>query len=305
MKLAAARPCGARRATRAVTRLVGIAALTALMSGCVLTSVGPPSGAAPLRYRDQVFASYGVTRDIQYGSAPGRTGATEALKLDLYQPTGDTIAQRPVVIWVHGGGFSGGDKRDDEYLAAPYVKRGFVTASINYRLLSNGCSGSTLGAECTAAAVAGINDAQAAVRWFRANAATYRIDPTRIGIAGFSAGGVIATGVGLLSDQPGASGNPGFSSKVGGWVSVSGGLPDPAQYIQKTDPGGYLFSGTADGTVPYQWSVDTANALDRAGTLAVLKTQQGGGHNLPDLGLLASESSNFFSLTLNLAAAQR
>jgi acetyl esterase/lipase len=291
--------------TRVLTQLAGIAALATLMSGCLFTSVGAPGGAAPLRYRDEVFSTYGVTRDVQYGSAPGRNGVTEALKLDLYQPTGDTVAQRPVVIWVHGGGFSGGDKRDDEYLAAPYVKRGFVAASINYRLLSNGCSGSTLGAECSAAALAGINDAQAAVRWFRANAAAYRIDPTRIGIAGFSAGAVIATGVGLLSDQPGSSGNPGYSSAVGGWVSASGGLPDVAPLVQQTDAAGYLFSGTSDATVPYQWSVDTAHAIDAVGGIAVLNTKQGGGHDLPDLGLLATQSSNFFSVVLNLANAQR
>jgi predicted esterase len=74
--------------------------------------------------------------------------------------------------------------------------------------------------------------------------------------------------------------------------------------VEQSDSPGYLFSGTADPTVPYQWSVDTANALHTAGGIAVLTTQQGGGHSLPDLGLLADQSSNFFFAMLNLGAAQ-
>ena len=63
------------------------------------------------------------------------------------------------------------------------------------------------------------------MRWLRANAATYGIDPTRIGIGGESAGAITATLVGLLSEDVGTSGNPGWPSTVGGFVSVSGGVP--------------------------------------------------------------------------------
>jgi predicted esterase len=182
------------------------------------------------------------------------------------------------------------------------VHHGFVVVSINYRLLSGGCTGSNLTPECLNAAQAGINDAQAAVRWLRANAATYRIDTNRIAIEGFSAGAIIATGVGVLADQPGSSGNPGYSSKVGAWVSISGGLPG-GELVKAGDPPGYLFSGTADTTVPYQWSVDTAHALDQAGGFAVLYTEVGVGHALPDSTVLIDQSTRFYWDTLDLAHA--
>ena len=111
-------------------------------------------------------------------------------------------------------------------LANTFAKLGYVSASINYRLLATSpCSGSNVSANCITAAMAAQHDAQAAVRWFRANASTYGIDPTRIGIGGSSAGAVTAIEVGINSDDPGDSGNPGFSSKVGGFMSLSGGIP--------------------------------------------------------------------------------
>ena len=229
------------------------------------------------------------------------------MKLDLYQPTGDTIVQRPVVIWVHGGGFSGGDKRDDEYLAAPYVKRGFVAASINYRLLSNGCSGATLGPECTAAA-ARRHQRRPGRRALvpRQRRRRTGIDPTRIGIAGFSAGsGHRHRGRRCSRTSRAASGNPGYSSAVNGWVSASGGLPDVAPLVQKTDAGRLPLQRNRrpDGPLPVVGR-HRATRSTQIGGIAVLKTQQGGGHNLPDLGLLASQSANFFYVTMNLADAQ-
>ena len=73
----------------------------------------------------------------------------------------------------------------------------------------------------------------------------------------------------------------------------------------KIGPPGYLFSGTADTTVPYQWSVDTANALGQAGVFVVLNSRPGAGHSLPDLNLLAAQSANFYYRTLDQAHAQR
>jgi predicted esterase len=286
---------------RIAVRLAGVAVLASLLSGCLFTQMGPTAGPAPLRYRDDVFSDITVSHDIQYGTNPDTDNQPVALKLDLYEPTGDTAPLRPAIVEVHGGSFSGGDKADEGPVVEPLVHTGFVAVSINYRLWPSGtCNANTIATACTAAALAGITDAQAAVRWLRANATQYRIDPTRIAIEGVSAGAIIATGVGATSDlATGAGGNPGYSSKVKAWVSVSGGLPG-GEFVGAGDPPGYLFSGTADTTVPYQWSVDTANALSNAGGYAVLYTEPGVGHTMPDLTLLATQTAAFYSFVMNL-----
>jgi len=289
-------------------RVAMVVAMVTLLSGCLATQVSPPSGAAPLRYRDHVFADMTITHDLVYGSAPDLNGVPVTLTLDLYEPAGDTAAARPVVIAVPGGGFVTGDKSLPgwvTYTVDPLVQRGFVVASINYRLLaSSPCIGTPVPtSECATAAAAGIHDGQAVVRWLRANATTYRIDTGRIAIEGVSSGGIVATGVGVMSDQVGESGNPGYSSRVAAWFSVAGGLPG-GEFVGSSDPPGYLMSGSADTVVPHQWSVDTANALDNARVFAVLYTEAGAGHVVPPIELLASQSSNFYYDTLKLAQAQ-
>ncbi|HYP47621.1 MAG TPA: alpha/beta hydrolase [Thermoleophilaceae bacterium] len=276
--------------------LLALLAAVAVLTGCM---VPRPPGDSPLRYRDQTFTNVSITRDIQYGSAPVN-GAQQALRLDLYQPTPDTQASRPAVVWVHGGGFSGGDKGSgpSPELAAIFARLGYVTVSINYRLLGSGCTGASVTSSCYAAAIAAKEDAQAAVRWLRANASTYRIDPTRIGIGGESAGGITATLVGVNSESPGSSGNPGFSSAVRGFVSISGGLPDGV-FAGAGDAAGLLFVGTADTLVPPVWSAQTAGALLNNGVPAYVQAFEGAGH-VPWFGAPREQmitQSNYFLYT--------
>jgi dienelactone hydrolase len=247
---------------------------TALITGCTLPK---PAGDSPLRYRDATFTDVSKTSDIQYGEAPDANNNPVALKLDLYQPTGDTETQRPALIWVHGGSFSGGDKTNivPVDVANTFAKLGYVVVSINYRLLGSGCVANPN--SCTVAALEAQHDAQAAVRWLRANAATYHIDASRIGIGGESAGAITATLVGLHSEDPGTSGNPGFPSTVGGFVSVSGGVPN-GLFAGPGDAWGLLFHGTADTTVNPQWSTQTEAAMLSAGIPAWLQLQTDAGH---------------------------
>jgi dipeptidyl aminopeptidase/acylaminoacyl peptidase len=249
-------------------------ALAVAITGC---TVPRPPGDSPLRYRDAVFTDVAKTSDIQYGQAPDANNNPVDLKLDLYQPTGDSETKRPALIWVHGGSFSGGDKTNvvPVDVANTFAKMGYVVVSINYRLLGSGCVANP--SACTVAALEAQHDAQAAVRWLRANASTYKIDPTRIGIGGESAGAITATLVGLHSDDAGTSGNPGFDSTVKGFVSVSGGVPQ-GLFAGQGDAPGILFHGTADQTVNPQWSVQAATAMLKAGVPAWLDLQNGAGH---------------------------
>jgi acetyl esterase/lipase len=288
-----------RRVLVALTAVVAAVAVTAVLAGSIPSSIDPPPGAAPLRYRDEVFDNVSRANDLGYGSAPGLDGSPEALKLDIYQPDGDDATARPALVWVHGGGYSDGDKSEgpSAEMADAFARRGYVTVSINYRLLvPDGCDGNgTVPMECLTAAVAAIHDGQAAVRWLRANAGTYRIDPDRIGIGGESAGAITAVGVGIIADVPGDSGNPGYPSNVNGWVSISGGVP-AGVFVTADDAPGFLFSGTADDVVPHEWSVQTADAMQSAGVPVYLNTLEGAGHVPWDKyrDLFETQSDNFF-----------
>ncbi len=120
-----------------------------------------------------------VHRDIAYV-----TDGHERQKLDLYIPNeGENL---PLIIWVHGGAWLGGSK--ERYAPMEYLKSGYAGASINYRLSQH------------AIFPAQIEDVKAAVRWIRANAETYRLDPNRFAAWGSSAGGHLVAMLGTTGD---------------------------------------------------------------------------------------------------------
>jgi acetyl esterase/lipase len=286
--------------------VVVVAVLAVVAAGCGYNHI-TPTGAAPLRYRDPKFAAVTKTADITYGSAVDQSQVTQTLKLDLYQPTGDTIQKRPAIVWVHGGGFSGGDKTSPEIVdeANWFSKEGYVNVSINYRLFGPGCSATGATAGCVQAIIDAQHDAQAAVRFLRRYATTYRIDPTRIAIGGSSAGAITALEVAANSEDPGTSGNPGYSSAVGGAVSLSGAKLLGARMSAGDAP--FLdFHGTNDGLVPYQWAVNSVNEAKAAGIIAYLTTYEGEGHvpyNHRDD--ILSQETNFLYWMLSLDQAQQ
>lgn len=223
----------------------------------------PPSG--PQRYLDPVFGSTMVA-DLAYGSAVDEHGATETLKLDLFTPSGDTAPVRPAIVFVHGGGFVGGDKAGLRNEAKAYADRGYVTVSINYRLREGAAiSFDSPTLEAVLAVADAQHDAQAAVRWLRRHAAEYRIDPGRIAMYGVSAGAVTSLGVAFNPDNVGTSGNPGYSSRICLAVSVVGALIPQA--IDPSDSRVLMLNGALDTTVPPSFSRPTADAAAAAGLL--------------------------------------
>jgi acetyl esterase/lipase len=286
------------------TRLCLLVLVVSIVAaGCGLPYLNPP-GAAPLRYRDSIFDTVTVTSDVTYGSAVTQQGATQTLKLDVYRPANDTNTHRPAIVWVHGGGFSSGNKTSGELIdeANVFAKKGYVNVSIDYRLTPGGCSASGATPACIQGIVDAMHDAQAAVRFLRANASTYGVDTNRIAIGGTSAGAITALNVAASSDDPGSSGNPGFSSAVKGAVSLSGskilGLEEA------TDAPILMFHGTADPLVPYAWAQGTLAEAQNAGIFAYLTTFPGEGH-VPynHRTEILDQTSNFLYWTLDLARA--
>jgi acetyl esterase/lipase len=116
-----------------------------------------------------------VNRDLTYATYVDSNSVVQPLKLDIYRPVGAT-APLPLVIWVHGGGWKQGSKNgSSEQLML--VDRGYAVASIDFRPTT------------VAPFPANIQDCKAAIRWLRANAATYNLDPARFGVWGASSGG--------------------------------------------------------------------------------------------------------------------
>ncbi|MBM4264990.1 MAG: alpha/beta hydrolase [Deltaproteobacteria bacterium] len=235
-----------------------------------LPNITPP-GAAPLRYRDLVFSNVTITSNVVYGSAVNLSGQTVTLLLDIYEPTGDTVTERPAIVWVHGGSFCCGSKTSAEIVdeATTFARKGYFNVSISYRLEPGGCTGSVPITTCIAAIREALEDAQTAVRFLRTNQALYGIDETRIAIGGSSAGAITALNVGFSSGE-----DP--TAAVDGSVSLSGfrthGAPGPG------DAPSLLFHGTSDNITPYSSAVSTRNQAIAAGLDSFLTTWTGAGH---------------------------
>ncbi len=126
------------------------------------------------------------------------------LTLDLYRPKGLT-EPLPAIVCIHGGGWRTGSKENFGRFARLFAENNYIAVSINYRLSEE------------APFPAHIMDCKAAVRWLRANAEKYGVDPDRIGATGHSAGGhlaaLLATSAGVEALE-GDGGNAGFSSAI-------------------------------------------------------------------------------------------
>ena len=222
------------------------------------------------RYSTDVYSTVDITSDILYGNNTSNTGASTDLYLDFYEPNGDTSTARPLIIWAHGGSFIGGSKTDGDVveLSNRFAKKGFVCASIDYRLGMNFPFNQS---NATKAVLRAVQDMKASIRFFykdRQNADTYRIDTTQIFVAGSSAGGLTAFHLAYLDKEceldgympandvtalgglEGNSGNPGYSTKIKGAIGLAGALGSYG-WIEVGDVPFCATHGTNDGTVPY------------------------------------------------------
>lgn len=239
--------------------LIVPAALAIVLASCDWPDIAP-QGSGPLRYRDQVFNAVTVTPNITYGSAVNLENQPVTLQMDMYLPTGDSVEDRPAIVWVHGGSFCCGDKSESDIVdeATTFAEKGFVGVSIDYRLESPGCSGTA--SNCAAAIAEAFADGQSAVSFLRAHAEVYGIDPNRIAIAGTSAGGITALNVGYSSSEDPAVQVRAAVSLSGAYLGVSG-----VGAISSGDAPAMDFHCTTDPLVAYPLAVSTVNAAQAHG----------------------------------------
>ena len=168
----------------------------------LLNLISLSARAAELAVPDDVI----FERDLEYANAGGAH-----LQLNLARPKRASLPL-PAVLCIHGGGFRAGSREGYNQLCLTLAQHGFVAATISYRLAP------------TNQFPAAVHDTKAAVRWLRANAAKYGLDPARIGVTGSSAGGHLAQFLGVTAGVKEFEGtdNPGFSSAVNCVVNVYG-----------------------------------------------------------------------------------
>ncbi len=241
-----------------------------------------------------------ANRDLVYVE-----GGHERHKLDLFIPD-NTSTPLPLIIWVHGGGWQNGSKEGCPPLRAGYTNQGYAVASINYRLSGH------------AIFPAQIEDCKAAIRWLRAHARQYNLDPKRFGVWGSSAGGHLVAllgtsgdvkefDVGANLDQPSRVQavcdyygptdfttfvtTPGYerhadeespeAKLLGGAVLKNKDRAtrvNPITYVSKDDPPFLIVHGDEDKTVPLNQSQLLFESLRKAGTTVHFHTIHGAGH---------------------------
>ena len=236
-----------------------------------------------------------VENDVEYSNPDN-----QHLLLDLARPKAD--GPFPAVLCIHGGGFRAGDRHGYDGLIKQLAERGYVAATVEYRLAPK------------YQFPAAVYDVKAAVRWMRANAAKYHVDPNRIGVTGGSAGGHLVHFLGVTGDVKmfeGDGGNPDQSSRVACVVSYFGPSDFTKSYGKSVDAaevlplflGGNLdqqrqrhiqssplywvtpnaaptlaIHGTKDNYVAYEQAVWIVDRLLAAGVEAELLTLDGAGH---------------------------
>ena len=254
------------------------------------------------RYKSEIFNDIGTISNVQYGEAVNLNNESEKLLLNIYSPKLDETKKRPLILFIHGDGFLKGDKSKGYQInyCKSFAKRGYVTSSINYRLGINKTRTDTDFAE---AMFGTVQDAKAAVRFFRKYADEYGIDSNQIFILCGSAGSVAASQLAYMDQNEvletidqnkwgnleGNSGNESFSSSVSGVINCWGAMID-INWINTGDVPLFSIRGNADLTVSYDGSVSyhvfkygSKNIYERALSVEIptkLKIFEGAGHNI-------------------------
>ncbi|QOJ17957.1 MAG: alpha/beta hydrolase [Phycisphaeraceae bacterium] len=247
-------------------------------------------------------------RDVVYATVRTDAGRDLDLHMNVYFPKDSAGRKLPVVIYIHGGGFTGGSREAGDQLSAIVAAGGYFACTIQYRLLQQGRF------------PAAMHDCKAAVRFLRANAEELGIDPKKIGVWGHSAGGHLAAYLGVTGNAPETHGDVGETPEVDSSVACvidyfgptdfpslfTGRGRDiqrlrtqlfgeavedietklrrasPVHWVDADDPPVLIVHGSQDNLVPLSQSEIFEKALHEAGVKAELIVVEGAGHGFRD-----------------------
>lgn len=270
--------------------------LLGLAAGCAGMGLGHKAGSP-------TAVAARVQSDVVYGRPDGAT-----LLMDVYYPSNAAAARLPVVMYVHGGGWQMGSKEMLAMMPGPaeLLRRGYLVAAINYRLAPQFKFPAML------------EDAKGAVRFLRAHATDFNLDPARVGVMGDSAGGQLVALLGLTGPGNGFEGETanGPSSQVQAVVDFYGPsdfkagrtsessiklvkaafgatnaddpvlvTASPVTYVSSHAPPFLILHGDHDGLVDPQQSVELAARLQAAGDAATLVVITNYAHGYTPLGM--------------------
>ena len=237
--------------------------------------------------------SYRITPNITY-----LTANNWEAKLDLYQPT-NASAPTPTLIYIHGGGWTGGDRQAAFFNTMPCLEMGWAVVNVSYRLAR------------ISLAPAAVEDCRCALRWVISKAKDYNFDVNKLVLTGNSAGGHLALTTGMLPASAGLDrecpGNEDLKvAAIVNWYGITdvGDLLDgpnmktyavtwlssltnryeiakrvsPLEYVRAGLPPILTIHGDADPTVPYSHGTRLHEALNKAGVPNQLLTIPGGKH---------------------------
>lgn len=281
---------------------------------------GTPTSQSKPAAPDRLPEGVKTLRNVEYAKV-----GTKSLLMDVFVPAG-ADKPLPLIVWIHGGGWIGGDK---SYCPALKFSKQYVVASIDYRLAQE------------AMFPAQIEDCKAAIRFLRANAKKYSIDPDRVGVWGSSAGGHLVALLGTSGGVKELEGKVGEcldqSSRVQAVVDFCGpadfplflkgvtpnaikplqgllGSTDekkvkdltvkasPVTYAAKDAPPFLIVHGEKDQTVPISQAVSMQVALKKAGTDVTLYVVKGAGHGCLN-DVTVKMTGDFFDKHLRAKAA--
>lgn len=279
---------------RAPWVLVGILATAT----AVLAQPAPRGPRPVLRPPYSIVPGVMVVPDINYTA-----GASASTLLDVYYPAEIRAGRpHPLIVIIHGGGWAGGSRSEPVFvgLALEWAQRGYVVASIDYRLARE------------APFPAAVEDCKTAVRWLKTYADEFKLDPARVAVWGHSAGAHLAAIVAVAPRSAGLEGPllPDMDSRVQAAVAVAGsfdflltpnpalerpgmflaGTPEtrderlkaasPITYVGKDAPPFLLIHGTRDGVVNVVQSDKFAAALTAAGVPVSYQRIEGAKHDV-------------------------